>query len=105
MRILFVILLLLPQLSAAAVYMCVDPQTGKKSFTDRACDESASREQLHVDSANTASGAKTSRRSGNQTWNSQRDSTRDGRDYRQDERAQSGTAGAERPSGYLADSY
>ena len=107
-RILLVILFLLPQVSAAGVFMCVDPQTGKKTFTDRACEESASSEQVRIRSTNTTSGAKTSRGGGNGTWNSDRDESRSGREYREEERVQKGTASADgtfqRP-GYLGAGY
>ena len=108
MRLLLLLALILPQFATAGVYMCVDPQTGKKTFTDRACEDSAAREQLRVDSANSATGAHTTRAGGAKTWNSDRDKTRTGRDYREEERVRTGTADADgsfNRSGYLGDSY
>ncbi len=107
MRFLLIILFLAPQLAAAEVFMCTDPQTGRKTFTDRACDDTAAREQLHIQATNTSSGAKTAG-GGDKTWNSERDETRSGRDYREEERVRSGTAGADgsfNHRGYLSDSY
>ena len=37
MRILVLVLLLVPQLVLARVYMCLDPATGKTSFSDTGC--------------------------------------------------------------------
>lgn len=108
MRFVLIILLLSPQLAAADVFMCTDPQTGRKTFTDRACEETASREQLRVEAANTTSGARTGRGGGNKTWNSERDETRTGRDYREEERVHSSAAsndGSFNRTGYLGDSY
>ncbi len=108
MRFLLIFLLLAPQLAAAGVTMCVDPQTGKKTFTDRACDEGAAVETMRIQSTNTTSGARMAPGGGNQTWNSDRDETRSGRDYRQDERVRSGSVSADgsfNRSGYLGTGY
>ncbi len=93
MRYLLILVLLVPQFAAAGVFMCVDPQTGKKTFTDKGCEESVAEEQVRVGTTNTASGAHSSRGvSSGKAWNSQRDETRTGRDYRQEERIRAGTA-------------
>ena len=108
MRLLLILALMMPQLATAGVYMCVDPQTGKKTFTDRACEDNASREQLRVQAANSASGANTTRSGGTKTWNSDRDKTRSGRDYREEERVRTGSANADgtfNRSGYLSEGY
>jgi hypothetical protein len=81
MKTLLLVLLLVPQLAAARVYMCVDPATGKTSFTDKACEKAASREELRVAPTNLDSGSRTSRRSSSKTWNSQRDTRKTGNDY------------------------
>ena len=75
MKRLILLLLLLPlsQLALARVYMCVDQQTGKTSFTDKACAETASVEQVQVREANTGKSPK--------VWNSHRDKRKSGRDY------------------------
>jgi hypothetical protein len=80
-------LLIAPQLSTAGVFMCVDPVTGKKSFTDRACEQEVDREEVRLDATNTSSGANNARPSGNKAWNSDRDTNRSGREYRQQERS------------------
>ena len=100
-----IILLLVPQLATAGVYMCVDPQTGRKTFTDRACDDNAEREKVRVQAANSSSGARTARGSGNKTWNSERDESRSGRDHRQEERVRDGTASSMNAPGYLGEPY
>lgn len=79
---LLMVLLLAPQIAAAGVYMCVDPTTGKTSFTDRACDKAAAREEVRVDPINLDSGSRSSARGGSaKTWNSQRDKRKTGNDY------------------------
>ena len=81
MKILLLILLLVPQLAAARVYMCVDPETGKTSFTDKACEKAASREEVRVSSTNLDSGSRSARGGAAKTWNSQRDTRKTGNDY------------------------
>ena len=81
MKILLLVLLLVPQLAAARVYMCVDPATGKTSFTDKACEKASAREEVRVDSTNLDSGSRSARRNSSKTWNSQRDTRKTGGDY------------------------
>jgi hypothetical protein len=81
MKILLLVLLLVPQLAAAKVFMCVDPATGKTSFTDRACEKAAAREEVRVDPTNLDSGGRTARGGSAKTWNSQRDTRKTGNDY------------------------
>jgi hypothetical protein len=81
MKILLLVLLLAPQLAAARVYMCVDPETGKRSFTDKACEKAASREEVRVSSTNLDSGSHSARGGASKTWNSQRDTRKTGNDY------------------------
>jgi Domain of unknown function (DUF4124) len=81
MRIILLVLLLVPQLAAARVYMCVDPDTGRKSFTDRGCDQVALREEVRVDPANLDSGARTAVKSSQKTWLKDLDTRKTGRDY------------------------
>jgi uncharacterized protein (DUF488 family) len=93
MKKLVLLLLLLPlsQAALARVYMCVDPQTGKTSFTDRACEKTAAREEVRVDDAPAA---------GPKVWNSHRDMRKDGRDYNDERRSlyeNKASAGAENP--------
>ena len=78
---LLLVLLLVPQLAAARVYMCTDPATGKTSFTDRACEKAATREEVRVGPANLDSGARAGRDSTSKTWSSERDTRKTGVDY------------------------
>jgi hypothetical protein len=83
MRALLFLLLLVPQLASAKVYMCVDEITGQKSFTDKGCQSKASREEVKVLPANANSG---SREAGSPStresaWISDRDTRKTGRDY------------------------
>ena len=70
-------LLLLPQLSAAEVFMCTDPVTGKKTFTDKACPSTGQRKKVRVEPTNFGDGSKTNYKQG--TWNSDRDHSVAGR--------------------------
>ena len=81
MKMLLCVLLLLPQLAAARVYMCVDEATGKTSFTDKACEKTALREEVRVDSTNLDSGSHSGKRSASRTWVSDRDTRKSGEDY------------------------
>jgi len=81
MKVLLLVLLLVPQLAAARVYMCVDPDTGKKSFTDRGCEHVAVREEVRVEPANLDSGSHTAADRPKQTWIKDRDTRKTGRDY------------------------
>jgi hypothetical protein len=49
---LLMLFFLAPQLSVAGVYMCTDPETGKKTFTDRACEQRTSGEKVRVEPVN-----------------------------------------------------
>lgn len=105
MRVLLLLLLILPQFTLAGVYLCVDPQTGQKTFTDRACGEKAVGQKLRVDRAQSGSLKHSAANRGqNKSWNSQRDERLDGREYRQRERIRQGSAavGHER---YLGGTY
>ena len=81
MKVFLMVLLLIPQLAAARVYMCVDPATGNTSFTDKACAETAAREEVKVDASNTDSGARSKSRARSKTWNSEREQRKTGVDY------------------------
>ena len=85
--VLAVLLLPLSQATSARVYMCVDPQTGATSFTDRACDKVSTGEEVKVNDTNYASGRQSASGSGNQkVWNSHRDERKSGRDYNDERR-------------------
>lgn len=80
------IVLMLPQLAAARVYMCVDAATGKTSFTDKACATSGVREEVRVDATNLDSGAKYSGAGPEKTWRSEEDTRKSGVEYGADRR-------------------
>ncbi len=81
MRVLLLVLLLLPQLAAAGVFMCVDPATGATSFSDKGCATSAAQEEVKVESTNVFSGSRTAAPPPRKTWVSDRDTRKTGRDY------------------------
>lgn len=78
---LIAVLLWLPQLAVARVYMCVDQATGQTSFTDKACDTAAAREEVRVDAANLDSGKRYAAPEKRKTWRSQADTRKTGIDY------------------------
>lgn len=69
--------LLLPQVSAAGVYMCVDPATGKKTFTDRACPTAGQGTRVRVEPTNFGEGL--AKRKPRGTWTSDKDRSVAGR--------------------------
>jgi len=73
--------MLLPQLAAARVYMCVDEATGETSFTDQACETASTREEVRVDPVNLNSGDRHVRRAKAKTWRSQADTRKTGVDF------------------------
>jgi len=83
MRVLLILCLLVSPLASAKVYMCVDPATGKTSFTDKGCEATASREEVKIPPANANSGSRSNsgESSKNKTWLSDRDTRKTGRDY------------------------
>jgi hypothetical protein len=83
MRLLIAIILvaLLPQVASARVFMCVDRETGKATFTDKGCDTPAAREEVRVDATNLESGRRAAESGAGKTWNSERDRRKTGRQY------------------------
>ena len=80
-----------PNLVQAKVYMCVDPATGKTSFTDQACESKTTGENVRVQVANPGSHKRTTSQSGrkiNKAWESQRDTSLSGRDYNDKRRSE-----------------
>lgn len=71
------ITLLLPQVSAAGVYLCVDPATGKKTFTDRACPSAGKGTKVRVEPTNFGEGI--AKRKPNGTWSADKDRSVSGR--------------------------
>ena len=80
-------LLLVPQLAAAKVYMCVDPATGKTSFTDKACESRGQGVEVRVDTSNLDSGSRYQKQAKRKTWASEADSRKNGLDYNAERRA------------------
>ena len=87
MKVVWMLLLLLPQLAMARVYMCVDPATGKTSFTDVACPKVASQEEIRVDAANLSSGKRYGERAGTKAWLSDVDTRKTGVQYNAERRS------------------
>ncbi|HEY6130433.1 MAG TPA: DUF4124 domain-containing protein [Halioglobus sp.] len=85
--ILVALLLLVPQLAAARVYMCVDRDTGRTSFTDTACETAGVREEVRVEAANLRSGARQAQPATRKTWTSQADNRKSGMDYTAERRS------------------
>jgi Domain of unknown function (DUF4124) len=81
------LLLLLPQLAAARVYMCVDHATGETSFTDKACKTASAREEVRVAPANLDSGKAYAAAAKPKTWRSEADTRKTGADYSADRRS------------------
>lgn len=80
-KLLVAVVLLLPQWGSAGVYMCVDPATGKTSFTDKACAVTDAREEVRIDATNLDSGRNTQGRVVEKSWRSEEDTRKSGRDY------------------------
>jgi hypothetical protein len=70
-----------PQLASARVYMCVDHETGKTSFTDQACATTSVREEVRVDAANLDNGQRYAQPPKAKTWRSQAETRKTGLDY------------------------
>ncbi len=87
MRALLLILLLLPQLASARIYMCVDHETGNATFTDRACESSGSREEVRVDPMNLESGKRTDTKVVEKTWSSEQETRKSGLQYNAERRS------------------
>jgi Domain of unknown function (DUF4124) len=81
------LLLLVSQLAAARVYMCVDHATGQTSFTDQACDTASVREEVRVPTANLDSGQHYAPPAKRKTWRSQADNRKTGTDYNAERRS------------------
>lgn len=88
MRVFLLLVLLLPQLATARVYMCVDEVTGKTSFTDRGCTAAAARQEVKIPPANANSGRRYAdeKPTPEKTWVSDRDARKTGRDYTAEKR-------------------
>jgi hypothetical protein len=85
---LIALLLLVPQLAVARVYMCVDQATGQASFTDKACEAASVGEEVRVEVAVLDSGQGDRALTEPKTWNSQLDTRKTGLDYNAERRSQ-----------------
>ncbi len=79
-------LLLVPQLTSARVFMCVDLDTGDTSFTDKACETTALREEVRIDPANLGSGNSDAGEVKQKTWRSEDETRKTGRDFNAERR-------------------
>lgn len=70
--------LLLSQQSAAGVFMCVDPVTGKKTFTDRACPSAGQGKKVRIEPTNFGDGI--AKRKARGTWTADKDRSVSGRE-------------------------
>jgi hypothetical protein len=87
MKILLLLALMgISQLAAARVFICVDPDTGKKTFTDTGCQTTATQEQLRVNPTNLSSGSRSAKKSATKVWNSERDTRKSAVDYNEQQR-------------------
>jgi len=73
-------LLSVSPLASAGVYMCTDPVTGKKTFTDTACATKGTGSKVKVEPKNFGdSGHRSSTTGRSKTWASDRDVSKAGR--------------------------
>lgn len=79
--IILVLALLVPQMAAARMYMCVDEATGATSFTDKACESATVREEITVNPINPGSKSLKQRRGKHKAWRSQVDARKTGTEY------------------------
>ena len=76
----FIGVLSLSPLASAGVYMCTDPATGKKTFTDKACATKGTGAKVKVEPKNFGdSGHRSADANKSKTWASDRDESRTGR--------------------------
>lgn len=81
MKALLLLLLLLPHSAVAKVYMCMDPATGKATFTDKGCAPNVSHEEVRVQATNVDSGSRTAAPAPQRAWVSDRDTRKTGLEY------------------------
>lgn len=84
---LIALLLLVPQLAVARVYMCLDQATGETSFTDKACERASVGEEVRVEAVNLNSGQTHGAPAKPKTWSSQADTRKTGIDYSAERRS------------------
>lgn len=82
-----VLLLLLPQLASARMYMCVDEATGNATFTDKGCETSGTREEIRVNKINPGAGEAKRQYRGRKVWRSDAEVRKSGTDYNAERRA------------------
>lgn len=82
------VVIMLPLPVRADLYMCVDSETGATSFTDKACEEAASQEEIKVNAINPGGAGQASQsRTRNKAWRSQVDARKTGTDFNSQRRA------------------
>jgi hypothetical protein len=82
MRKLMLLGVLIPQISLAEVFMCTDPDTGTKTFTDRACDARTTGEKVRVEPTNFGgNGYRSPQGEYQKTWRSQQSRAKSGREH------------------------
>jgi len=80
-RVLILVLaLLVPQVAAARMYMCIDEATGATSFTDKACETEGAQKEIKVEDVNSLSGSNPYRGKKVKAWRSQTDVRKTGSD-------------------------
>ncbi|MEP1472478.1 MAG: hypothetical protein ABJK20_09890 [Halieaceae bacterium] len=68
----FLLLLSLSPLLSAEIFVCVDPVTGEKSFTDKACGSHGTGDEVRIKKGNFgANGGTPEKNSGTKAWRSQ----------------------------------
>ncbi|MEP4484274.1 MAG: DUF4124 domain-containing protein [Halioglobus sp.] len=76
----FIGVLSISPLASAGVYMCTDPATGKKTFTDKACATKGTGAKVKVEPKNFGdSGHRSADANKSKTWTSDHDTSREGR--------------------------
>lgn len=95
--IIMALLMSVSQVTAARVYMCVDPDTGKAYFTDAGCATQENREEVRVDAANLESGKRYTASGKRKTWNSEREERKSGLDFNAERRSLSSNGLAATP--------
>ncbi|NND66418.1 MAG: DUF4124 domain-containing protein [Halioglobus sp.] len=93
--IIMALLMSVSQVTAARVFMCVDPNTGEAYFTDAGCAAQEGREEVRIEAANLESGKRYKKSGKRKTWTSEREELKSGLDYNAERRAvtNSGIAG------------
>lgn len=82
-----VLLLLLPQLASARMYLCVDEATGEATFTDKGCETSGTREEIRVNKINPGAGEAKKNYRARKVWRNDADVRKTGTEFNEERRA------------------